>query len=110
MLESRLYKIMGRPEMLHGVETVAVKRSQEKRCRWREWDDTLGKTWLVKIFFCNELCWGKAMVAYTKPQQRKKEECEMLRGERDQIKFIDLRFERWRVARFRKARRRQDVP
>ena len=30
--------------------------------------------------------------------------------ERDQTKFIDLRFERWRVIRFRKARRRQDVP
>ena len=30
------------------------------------------------------------MLAYTKPQQRKKEESGMLRGERDQIKFIDL--------------------
>ena len=28
------------------------------------------------------------------PQQRKKYESERLRGERDQIKFIDLRFER----------------
>ena len=37
------------------------------------------------------------MVAYTKPQQRKKEENESLRGESDQIKFIDLRFERWQV-------------
>ena len=37
------------------------------------------------------------MVAYTKPQQRKKEESEGLRGEGDQIKFIDLRFERWQV-------------
>ena len=27
------------------------------------------------------------------PQQRKKEESERLRGERDQIKFIDLGFE-----------------
>ena len=44
------------------------------------------------------------MVAYTKPQQRKKEESEWLRGERDQIKFIDLRFESWQVGRFRKAR------
>ena len=35
------------------------------------------------------------MVAYTKPLQRKREESEELRGERDQIKFIDLRFERW---------------
>ena len=39
-------------------------------------------------------CRGKAMVAYTKPQKWKKEEDERLRGERDQIKFIDLRFER----------------
>ena len=28
------------------------------------------------------------------PQQWKKEECERLTGERDQIKFIDLEFER----------------
>ena len=32
----------------------------------------------------------------------------LLRGERDQSKFIDLRFERWHVVRFRKARRKQD--
>ena len=50
------------------------------------------------------------MVAYTKPQHRKKEESEHLRGERDQIKFIHLRFERWQVVRFRKAKRRQAVP
>ena len=35
------------------------------------------------------------MVAYTKLQQRKKEESERLTGERGQSKFIDLRFERW---------------
>ena len=34
-------------------------------------------------------------VAYTKPQQGNKEESEKPRGERDQIKFIGLRFERW---------------
>ena len=34
-------------------------------------------------------------MAYTMPQQRKKEESEGLREERGQIKFIDLRFERW---------------
>ena len=50
------------------------------------------------------------MVAYAKPQQRKKEESEQLRGYRDKIKFIDLRFERWQVVGLRKARRRQDVP
>ena len=49
------------------------------------------------------------MVAYTKPQQKKREESEWLRGERDRIKFIDLRFDGWQVLRFRKARR-QDVP
>ena len=63
------------------------------------------------FFFFSELCWGKAMVAYTMPQQRKKKErSERLRGEGDQIKFIDLGFERWQVVRFRKARGRQDVP
>ena len=31
------------------------------------------------------------------PQQRKKEESERLRGEKDQIKSIDLGFERWQV-------------
>ena len=50
------------------------------------------------------------MAAYTKPQQRKKEEGETLRGERYQLKIIDLRFERWQVVGLRKARGRQDVP
>ena len=50
------------------------------------------------------------MVAYTKPQQREREESERLREEGDQIKFIDLGFERWQVVGLRKARRRQDVP
>ena len=50
------------------------------------------------------------MVADTKPQHRRKEESEQLRGLRDKIKCIDLRFERWQVVRLRKARRRQDVP
>ena len=40
------------------------------------------------------------MVAYTNPQKWKKEESERLRGERDQMKFIDLRFERWQVVGF----------
>ena len=34
-------------------------------------------------------------MAYTKPQQRKKEESERLRREIYQIEVIDLRFERW---------------
>ena len=33
------------------------------------------------------------MVAYAKPQQRKKEESDKLRGERDPIKFFYIRFE-----------------
>ena len=44
-------------------------------------------------------------MAYTKPQRKKKGASERLRGERDQIKFIDLIFGRWQVVRFRKARR-----
>ena len=50
------------------------------------------------------------MVAYTKPQQWKKEERERLRGEGDQIEFIDLRFARGQVVGFRKGRRNQDAP
>ena len=34
------------------------------------------------------------MMAYIMPRQRKKEESERLRGERYEIKFIDLGFER----------------
>ena len=44
------------------------------------------------------------------PQQRKREESKRLRGERGQIKFVDLGFERWQVVRLRKARGGQDVP
>ena len=51
----------------------------------------------------------KTMVAYTTPQQRKNEESKRLRGEGDKIKFIDLRFERWQVVRFRKGRRSQEI-
>ena len=47
------------------------------------------------------------MEAYTKTQQRKKEESERIRGE-SLSSFIDLRFERCQIVRFRKARR-QDV-
>lgn len=49
-------------------------------------------------------------MAYTRPQQWKKEEIEGLRGERDQIQFIYLVFKRWKVVRFKQARGRQDVP
>ena len=35
------------------------------------------------------------MLAYTQPQQWKKEKSERLRGDGNEIKFIDLGFERW---------------
>ena len=44
-----------------------------------------------------------------KAPKRRKEESERLREEGGQIKFVDLRFERWQVVIFRKVRRRQDV-
>ena len=47
----------------------------------------------VQHIFSSEVWLGKAMVAYTKPQQRKKEKSKWLRGERDQVTSIDLRFE-----------------
>ena len=50
------------------------------------------------------------MATYSKPRQMMKEESERLRGERDQTKFIDLRFQRVQVVEFGKGRRRQDVP
>ena len=52
------------------------------------------KNFKYQVVGLSELCRGKAVVAYAKPQQMKKEESKRLRGERDQIKFIDLRFER----------------
>ena len=39
----------------------------------------------------------KGYGGHTKPQQWKKEENERLRGEGDQIKFINIRFERWHI-------------
>ena len=64
----------------------------------------------VQLFvLSSELSWGKAVVAYTKPQQGKKEESEQLRGEGDQINLIDLNSQRWQGAGFRKASR-QGVP
>ena len=59
--------------------------------------------YIAMVLYCtffSELRWGKAMVANTMPQQRKKEESEKLRGEGDQIKFIHLGFERWQFVGF----------
>ena len=49
------------------------------------------------------------MVAYTKPQKWKKEVSKRLRGEGNDITFINLRFERRKVVGFGRGRRRQDV-
>ena len=53
---------------------------------------------------------GEGHGGLDRAQQRKKEESERRTGRKDQIEFIDLRFERWQVVRFRKARGRQSVP
>ena len=48
----------------------------------------------------NEECFFTARKGHGglhKPQHRKKVESEQLRGDRDQIKFIYLRFKRWQV-------------
>ena len=45
---------------------------------------------------------------YKAPTKETKES-EKLRGERDQIKLIDVRFERWQVVRFREAIKKQEV-
>ena len=55
------------------------------------------------------MAYTKPTVAYTMPQQRKKEENERLRGEGNKLKFIDLRFERGQMVASGKATR-QDIP
>ena len=52
---------------------------------------------------------GKAMVAYTSPNNRRKKKVEAMRRERDQTKFIDLRLKREQIVGFGKGGRRQDV-
>ena len=44
-----------------------------------------------------EICWQKGMLAYAKPQQRKKADSEKRTGEGDKIEFINFRFEREQV-------------
>ena len=80
-----------------GLCKAPTKEERKKRtAKRRERDqikfiDLRFERW--QVVGLGELCWGKAMVAYTKPQHRKKEESEQLRGERDKIKIIDLRLE-----------------
>ena len=47
---------------------------------------------MIMMISFSELCWGMVMMAYAKPQQRKKEESKRLRGGRDQIKFIMMMY------------------
>ena len=51
---------------------------------------------------------GGLYKAQTKEERRKKKA--KRRKKSDEIKFIDLRFERWQVVGLRKARIIQDVP
>ena len=53
---------------------------------------------------------GKGHGGLCKAPTKKKEESERLRGARDQIIFIALRFDKGQVVEFRKGRRRQDIP
>ena len=50
------------------------------------------------------------MVYKARTKEGRRKQKAKRREERDQIKFIDLRFKKWQVVRFRKARRWQDVP
>ena len=44
------------------------------------------------------------------PTEEERRKRKAKKRESDQIKFIDLRFEKWQVVRFRKAGRKQEVP
>ena len=61
--------------------------------------------------FVGELCWGRPWwpMQSSNKEGRKKKVKGSEERERGQIKFVDLRFERWHVVRFWKARRRQDA-
>ena len=50
------------------------------------------------------------MMAYTKPHQWKKQESKRLRGEEIRSGLLILDLKDGKLLRFRKARRRQDVP
>ena len=53
---------------------------------------------------------GKGHGGLYNASTKEEKESERLRGERDQINFIDLGFERCQMLRFRNARGRQDTP
>ena len=65
----------------HGGLYKAPTREESERLRGErdqiKFIDLRFERW--QVVGLSELCWGKAMVAYTKPQQGKKEESERLR-------------------------------
>ena len=78
--------------LLYSIQAILLEKDKKRYCNYHFFFKNRGI-----LHFLSELCGGKAMVANTQPQQRKKEESERLRGERDKIKFIDHTFERWQV-------------
>ena len=67
---------------LHYSVVGVSHRDSLSGSRWFPWEYT-NDYYFISF---SELCWGKAMVAYTKPRRWKKEESERLRGERlDQV-------------------------
>ena len=110
-LRFKIWQVVGfsRGKAMVGYTKPQQRKKEESERLRREREDKSSLLILdlkeEKVVGWGELCWGKAMVAYTKPQQRKKEGSEMLREGRDQIKFIDLRFERRQVVRISKGRR-----
>ena len=80
---------------LHKAPTKEERRKRNAKRRERDqikFIDLRFERWLVVRF--SGLCRGKAMVTYTKPRQRKKEESETLGGERgirSSLLILDLK-------------------
>ena len=79
------------PKVLHWLFNFLVPFFSFSKPSW------LSRT--PKLIFFWKLCLGKTMVAYANPPTKKEERRKRkAKGwERDQIKFIGLRFERWQV-------------
>ena len=86
------------------MHSMVSRSAGVARCRYSQ--DSPAKR---PPFFVSELCWGRVMLAYAKPQLLKKEEGERLICKGDRIKFIDLRFRRRQAVGIGKGRK-QDVP
>ena len=67
---------------LYQPQTKEERRKQKAEKRERDQIKFIDYRFKRELFVgLRELCRGKAMLAYTKPQQRKKEESRRLRGE-----------------------------